>query len=80
MNIFFRVLVRIANINPTPNNSTLTDDIIDASILAGLTFFTNLASQAVISNINIIQAGIQAGLMFFTFLAIKRGLIISRKK
>jgi len=75
MNIFKRFFIRIANIRFDPNESALKNDLLDAFILAGLTFFTNLASQAVISQINLVQAGIQAGLMFFTFLAVKRGLV-----
>jgi hypothetical protein len=75
MNILKRLFIRIANIRLDPNSSTFRDDLIDASILAGLTFFTNLASQSFVGKLELIQAGIQAGLMFFTFLAIKRGLI-----
>jgi hypothetical protein len=75
MNMLKRLLIRIANIRLDPNESRLRDDLIDASILAGLTFFTNLTSQMFVGKMELIQAGIQAGLMFFTFLAIKRGLI-----
>jgi hypothetical protein len=79
MNILKRLFIRIANIRLDPNESRLRDDLIDASILAGLTFFTNLTSQSFIGKMELIQAGIQAGLMFFVFLAIKRGLIMIRK-
>ena len=75
MNILKRLFIRIANIRLDPNESKLRDDLIDAFILAGLTFFTNLASQTFIGKLELIQAGIQEGLMFFAFLAIKRGLI-----
>jgi|GEM_PF-1842203 len=75
--IFLR-LSKITVLDPKDNG--IKDDLIDAGILAGLTFFTNLGSQMFISNINVIQAGIQAGLIFFTFLAFKRGLINYNKR
>jgi len=75
------ILSRLSKVSVLdPPNNSIKNDLIDAGILAGLTFFTNLGSQAIISNINIIQAGIQAGLIFFTFLAFKRGLINYNKR
>jgi|GEM_PF-2002665 len=51
------------------------DAIIDAGILSGLTFFTNLAGKlAIASPIVFGEALVQAVIQFFAFLAIKRGL------
>jgi K+-transporting ATPase A subunit len=69
------IIIRLANLNLVPKNKKkLSDDLIDASILAGLTFFTNLAAQSFIGPVQVVYAAVQAGLTFFTFLAIKRGI------
>ena len=70
------IFFRISNMNFTDtNNSNLKEDIIDALILFGLTFFTNLGSQLILGQTQIFQAFIQGGIIFFFFLALKRGLI-----
>ena len=53
------------------------DALIDAGIVAGLTFFTSLGGMAVLTPITeqtLMGAGIAAATQFFLFLAIKRGL------
>jgi hypothetical protein len=62
-----------------PNNSSFKNDIIDALILFGLTFFTNLGSQQIIGKFEVIQALIQGAIMFFFYLALKRGLLQYKK-
>ena len=74
------ILLRIANMSFIDPNSDFKNDIIDALILFGLTFFTNLGSQSILGQIQIIQALIQGAIMFFFYLALKRGLIQSSKK
>ena len=74
------ILIRIANMKfSDPNDSNFKNDIIDALILFGLTFFTNLGSQSILGQIQIIQALIQGAIMFFFYLALKRGLIQARR-
>ena len=73
------ILIRIANMSFIDPNSDFKNDIIDALILFGLTFFTNLGSQSILGQIQIIQALIQGAIMFFFYLALKRGLIKSRQ-
>ena len=53
------------------------DALIDAGIVAGLTFCTSLGGMAAFTPIKesqVISAGIAAATQFFLFLAIKRGL------
>jgi len=74
------ILLRIANMSfSDPDNTSFKNDIIDALILFGLTFFTNLGSQSILGQIQIIQALIQGAIMFFFYLALKRGLIKSKQ-
>ena len=53
------------------------DAMIDAGIVAGLTFCTSLGGMSVLTPITetqLVSAGIAAATQFFLFLAIKRGL------
>jgi hypothetical protein len=72
--MFKNILVRIANVSVTNNaDISFKNDMIDAIILAGLTFSTNLLTTNLTLD-NVERAGIQALYTFFLFLAIKRGL------
>jgi hypothetical protein len=79
--MFKNILVRIANVSLLNNNAdiTLKNDLLDAVILAGLTFSTNLLTTSLTLD-NVERAGIQALYTFFLFLAIKRGLVNWRAK
>jgi len=70
------MLHRHGQLNP---NGTFNwkDALIDASIMAGLTFFTCLGGSAttgLIGSREIVSAAIAAATQFFLILAIKRGL------
>jgi len=54
--------------------------LLDASIAAGLTFFTTLAGVSIVRIFDepapcIVAAGISAGAQFFIWLAMKRGIV-----
>lgn len=53
------------------------DAVIDAGIVAGLTFCTSIGGMAVVTPITetqVVSAAVAAATQFFLFLAIKRGL------
>jgi len=53
-----------------------SDALIDAGIIAGLTFFTNLAGKLAMATAVVFgEAIVQAFIQFFAFLALKRGLV-----
>jgi hypothetical protein len=58
-----------------PNSFDWKDTLIDAGIMAMVTFFTRLATTSDYSNTFWINATAQSLLTFFTFIAIKRGLM-----
>jgi len=65
-------------INPNTERFDWENALIDAAIMAALTFFTSLAGMGLIevsSPNNLIAASISAAIQFFTILALKRGLI-----
>jgi uncharacterized membrane protein YjjP (DUF1212 family) len=63
------------SITSDPNSFDWRDTLIDAFIMAMVTFFTRLATTSDYSNQFWINATAQALLTFFTFIAIKRGLM-----
>lgn len=70
------VLDRFGRCNPD-TSFDWANAMIDAGIMAGLTFFTALGGTAVVgipTKEGIIAAGIAAATEFFLILAIKRGL------
>jgi hypothetical protein len=58
-----------------PENFDWKDTLIDATIMAMVTFFTRLATTNDYSGHFWVNASAQALLTFFTFIAIKRGLM-----
>jgi len=58
-----------------PNSFDWRDTLIDAFIMAMVTFMTRLATTSDYSSHFWINASAQALLTFFTFIAIKRGLM-----
>jgi hypothetical protein len=71
------IIQRIGKVSITsdPNSFDWKDTIIDAFIMAMVTFFTRLATTNDYSNQFWVNASAQALLTFFTFIAIKRGLM-----
>jgi uncharacterized membrane protein YjjP (DUF1212 family) len=71
------IIQRIGKVSITsdPNSFDWRDTLIDAFIMAMVTFFTRLATTSDYSNQFWINATAQALLTFFTFIAIKRGLM-----
>ena len=51
------------------------DEVADAGIIAGVTFFGTIGGTAATGAANIEGALIAAGSIFFTILALKRGLV-----
>jgi len=69
---------KVLNLRDPPNS--WRDQIINASILSGLQFFTSLAGIGAAGlladwKLGILAAGIAAGLTFFSSLALQRGLV-----
>jgi hypothetical protein len=71
------IIQRIGKVSITsdPNSFDWKDTLIDAFIMAMVTFMTRLATTSDYSNQFWINASAQALLTFFTFIAIKRGLM-----
>ena len=71
------IIQRIGKVSITsdPNSFDWKDTLIDATIMAMVTFFTRLATTTDYSGQFWINATAQALLTFFTFIAIKRGLM-----
>lgn len=60
------------------NGVNWADEIIDAAIVAGITFFAGLGGMAAVDVPTVkafVAAGIAAGAQFFTVLGLKRGLV-----
>jgi len=74
---FWTILHRIGKVSITsdPNSFNWKDTIIDAFIMAMVTFFTRLATTTDYGSHFWINASAQSLLTFFTFIAIKRGLM-----
>jgi len=74
---FWSIIQRIGKVSITsdPNSFDWKDTLIDATIMAMVTFFTRLATTNDYSGHFWINASAQALLTFFTFIAIKRGLM-----
>jgi hypothetical protein len=71
------IIQRIGKVSITsdPNSFDWKDTIIDAFIMAMVTFFTRLATTTTYDSQFWVNASAQALLTFFTFIAIKRGLM-----
>jgi len=71
------IIQRIGKVSITsdPNSFDWKDTLIDASIMAMVTFFTRIATTTTYDSQFWINASAQALLTFFTFIAIKRGLM-----
>lgn len=58
----------------------IKDQLVNACIYAGLSFFTTLAGMSIMQVVSnpvtvLVASGISAGLAFFTSLAVQRGLV-----
>lgn len=60
------------------NGVNWADEVVDAAIVAGITFFAGLGGMAAVDVPTakaVVAAGIAAGAQFFTVLGLKRGLV-----
>ncbi len=67
--------IRAAAENAGAAAANWKDEVVDAAVIAGMSFFGTLGGMAAVGMANVTAAAISAGSIFFTTLALKRGLV-----